>query len=145
MRLLHHESNCIFSYSIPIATFSCKHSLGAKTVPLSSTALKIPNFPFLDFYAVHENGLFSGPLYPVRLLHGESDCIFRFSIPLLPFDVNTVLVQRRYHWLRQPRRFPNFHSWAFTPCIKMDYLLGRNAQCVYCTEKAIAFLGSPYP
>ena len=28
--------------------------------------------------------------------------------------------------------------------MKQGYSLGGNAQCVYCTEKAIAFMGSPY-
>ena len=65
--------------------------------------------------------------------------------PQLPFDTNIALVQRRYHCFRQLRSFPNFHSRPYMLCMKPGYLLGRNAECVYCTDKPIAFLGSPYP
>ena len=65
--------------------------------------------------------------------------------PQIPFDINISLVQRRYHCFQQLRSLPNFHSQPYTRCIKPGYFPGRNAQCVYCTEKAIEFLGTPYP
>ena len=65
--------------------------------------------------------------------------------PLLPFDINIALVQRRYHCFPLLRIFPNFHSRPYTRCMKLGYLPGRNPQCVYCTAKAIPFLGSPFP
>ena len=58
--------------------------------------------------------------------------------------MNIALVQRRYHCIRQLRKFTNLHSRPYARCTKPVYLPGSNAQCVYCTEKAIPFLGSPY-
>ena len=65
--------------------------------------------------------------------------------PQLPFGINIALVQKRYHCFRQLRNFPNFHSRHYTRWMKPVYLPVSNAQCVYCTEKAIEFWGSPYP
>ena len=65
--------------------------------------------------------------------------------PQLPFDINIGMVQRRYHCFRQLQIFPNFHSRPYTRCMTPGYLPGSNAHCVYCTEKTIAVLGSPYP
>ena len=65
--------------------------------------------------------------------------------PQLPFEITIALVQRRYHCFRQLRISPNFNSRLYTRCMKPGYLPGGNAKCVYCTETAIAYLGSPYP
>ena len=65
--------------------------------------------------------------------------------PQLPFNIKIALVQRRYHCFRQLRIFLNFNSWPNTRCIKPGYFPSRYAHCVYCTEKALTFLGSPYP
>ena len=65
--------------------------------------------------------------------------------PQLPFDMNNALVQRRYNCFRQRLKFPTLHSQPYARCTTPGYLPGSNAQCVYCTENAIAFLCSPYP
>ena len=69
---------------------------------------------------------------------------FGSAYPQLPFGINIALVQRRYHCFREIRILPNFHSLPYTQWMKPGSLPGRNAQGVYCTEKAIAFLGSAY-
>ena len=96
VRLLHRESDCILRFSIHIPTFWCKHCLGVNTIKMSSTYSKILKFPFPELYWVNDMGFFVGPKLPVRLLHRESDWIFRFSIPIATFwckhclGVNTV-------------------------------------------------------
>ena len=41
-------------------------------------------------------------------------------------------------------KFPKFAFLALYTVNETGYLPGRNTQCVYGTEKAIAFLGSPF-
>ena len=62
--------------------------------------------------------------------------------PQLAFDINIALVQTRYRGDRQPRTFPNFGCRPHTAVINPVNLQARKAQCLYCTDEAIAFLGS---
>ena len=90
---------------------------------------------------------------PGYLPSGNAQCVYctEKSIaflgspyPQLPFDIKIAFVQRWYHCFRQIRIFPIFHSRHYTRCMKLGYLPSVNAQCIYCTVKAIAFMGSPY-
>ena len=65
--------------------------------------------------------------------------------PQLLFDINIALVQTRYHGDPLRRSLPNFHCRPYTACMKPGSLPARIAQCVYCADMAITFLGSPYP
>ena len=48
MRSLHREGDYIFGFTIPTATFWCKHCFGAKAVPLLSTASNIPKLAYVN-------------------------------------------------------------------------------------------------
>ena len=85
MRLLHRENNYIFTVSIPIATFWYEHCIGENSETLRSKASKFTKLPYSALYGVVRKGWFGGPWRSVRLLHRESDNIFRFSIPIATF------------------------------------------------------------
>ena len=54
-------------------------------------------------------------------------------------------MQTRYHCDLQPRIFPNFHSRHIRRCMNPGSFRACSGQCVYCTDKALTFLGSAYP
>ena len=110
-----------------------------------STASKFAKFAFSALYVVYATGYFLDRNAPCVYCTEKAVAFLDSPYPQLPFDINIALVQRRYHCLRQVRIIPNFHSRTYTRCIKPGYLPSRDAQCVYCNEKAIAFLSSPYP
>ena len=50
VRLLHRESDCIFRFSVPIATCWYKHCFGANTVALWSKASNFTKLPYSALY-----------------------------------------------------------------------------------------------
>ena len=104
-----------------------------------STALNFPNFHSRPYTLCIKVGYL--PNRNAQCIYCTEKAIAFLGSPYrqLPYDINIALVQRRYNCFRQLRYFPNFLSRPYTQCIKAGYLPGCNAQCVYCTENAIAF------
>ena len=109
------------------------------------TASKFAKFQFTSLYEVHEEVYFPDRNAQCVYCTKKAIAYLGSPYPQLPFDINIALVQKWYHCFRQLRSLPNFHSRPSTRCMKPVYLLERYAQFVYCTEKAIAYLGSLYP
>ena len=76
---------------------------------------------------------------PRRRLH------FRVLQPTATFWCKDRFGAKEVPLFSTASNFSKFHSRSYTQCMKQGYSMGGNAQCVYCTEKVIAFLGSPYP
>ena len=85
VRLLHRESDSIFTFPIPVVKFWYQHCFGGNMVPFWSKASKFPKFPYSSHTAAHETGWFAGPWRSVRLLHRESDYILKLPIPIATF------------------------------------------------------------
>ena len=145
MRLLHQEGDHIFGFCIPTAIFWYKHCFGANAAPFFSTASNFPKFPFSALFEEHETG-----------------CICRSVTPSA-----FIALRRRLHfWVLHTHSYILILTLLWCKCgtILFDsfevsqisilgtirgawiwvYLLGRNAHCVYCTKKAITFLGSAH-
>ena len=146
VRLLHRKSNYIFRFSIPIATFWYKHCFGANTVPLWSAAPNFPIFPFSVIYGfawirlVSRHVTASAFIAPTRRLHFWALHTHSYLLiwTLLWCKHGTIVIES----------FELYQITIFGPirrCMKSGDLVDRDAQCVYCTEKAITFLFSPYP
>ena len=109
------------------------------------TASKFPNFHSRPYTQCMKPGYLPGR-NPQCVYCTEKAIVFLGSpYPQLPFDITIALMQGRYHCFRQLRSFFKFPFSALYAVHETGLFLGRNVQCVHCTGKAIAFLGSPYP
>ena len=145
MRLLHRDSGCMFEFSIPTATFDINIALVQRRYYSFRQLQIFPNFHSQPYTLCIKRKYFPGVIAQCVYCTEKAIVFLGSPYPQLPFDISIALVQRRYHIFRQLRIFTNFRSRPYTRCMKLGYLPGGNAQCVCCTETAIAFFGSPYP
>ena len=109
-----------------------------------STTSKIPKFPFSPYKRCIKPSYSTGSNAQCVYCTDKAITFFGSQYTQQIFGINIALVQRRYDCFRQLRKFPNFHSRPYKRCIIPGYTTGSNVQCVCCTDKAIAFLGSRY-
>ena len=65
--------------------------------------------------------------------------------PQLPFNICIALVQTLHHEDRQTRISQVSIVGPIRFYMKPGILEAHNGECVFCTDAAITFLGSPYP
>ena len=145
MGFLHQNKDCIFGFSIPVASFSYVDWIGANTVPRRK---EVPTLR--KFYLTVPCGTAWNLVECMRVLRGGLSAP-KQGLHFWVLHSRSFLFICRLDWCKHgtsEKGSPDFRKncthGKLRRCIKPGSLLTRTARWAFCTKTRIAFLGSPF-
>ena len=146
MGFLHQNKDCIFGFSIPVASFSYVDWIGANTIPRRKEAPTFGKFALTVLYGAALNRVVCWPVLRGGLSAPKQGLHFWV------LHSRSFLFICRLDWCKHgtsAKGSPEFRKICthgpIRRCMKPGGLLARTARWAFCTKTRIAFLGSPFP